>query len=142
VLFTIVDQSGGFDGAQIAVYDLRSNTSKVLFRGGSHARYVSTGHLVYSTQGALRAVPFDLRRLEISGPSTPVEDVAVPLYAASAGFFDVANDGTLVYAHGADGGGERDRPVVWVDLGAPWRASPWACGALPTQVAARDRLRP
>jgi serine/threonine-protein kinase len=127
------------DAAQIAMYDLRSNTSKVLFRGGSHARYVSTGHLVYSTQGALRAVPFDLRRLEISGPSVPVEEVALTPYAAGAGFFDIANDGTLVYAQRGDRGGDRggDRAVVWVDRHGHEESVP-----LPPRAYRQARLSP
>ncbi len=35
--------------------------------GGSHARYVPTGHIVYGVEGTLRAVAFDLRRLEVVG---------------------------------------------------------------------------
>ena len=38
---------GGRENAQIAVLDLKTSTVKVLFRGGSHARYVPTGHLIY-----------------------------------------------------------------------------------------------
>ena len=40
--------------AQVAMHDLDTGTSKVLFRGGSHARYVASGHLVYVAAGALR----------------------------------------------------------------------------------------
>ena len=34
----------------------------ILVPGGSHAHYVSSGHLVYVAGGTLRAVPFDLDR--------------------------------------------------------------------------------
>ena len=47
VLFTITPATGGIENAQIAVLDLQTGTSKVLIRGGSHAHYVPTGHLVY-----------------------------------------------------------------------------------------------
>ena len=43
VLFTITPATGGIDTAQVAVLDLRTGTSKVLIRGGSHARYVPIG---------------------------------------------------------------------------------------------------
>ena len=73
VLFTITPVTGAFDTAQVAVLDLRTGTSKVLFRGGSHARYWSrSGHLVYGVTGALRAVAFDLGRLEVVGTPAPV----------------------------------------------------------------------
>ena len=51
VLFTITSQTGGLDTAQVAVRDLRTGTHKVLLRGGSHAHYVASGHLVYVAAG-------------------------------------------------------------------------------------------
>ena len=45
---------------------------RVLVRGGSHAHYVPSGHLVYAAAGTLRAVPFDLARLETRGTPVPV----------------------------------------------------------------------
>ena len=71
VLFTVTAVGGGLDNAQIAVLDLRTGTSKVLIRGGSHAHYVPTGHLVYGVAGTLRAVAFDLGRLEWPGLRRP-----------------------------------------------------------------------
>jgi eukaryotic-like serine/threonine-protein kinase len=88
VLYTITALTGGLDAAQVAVLDLHTGTSRVLVRGGSHAHYVSSGpasptraggaggHLVYAAGGTLRAVAFDLARLETRGPSvTVVPDV-------------------------------------------------------------------
>ena len=71
VLFTITATTGGLDQAQIAVLDLRTGTQTVLIRGGSGARYVSSGHLVYAAAGTLHAVAFDLARLAVVG--TPVK---------------------------------------------------------------------
>src|SRR5205814_2382786 len=72
VLFTITPAAGGIENAQVAVLDLQTGTSKVLIRGGSHAHYVPTGHLVYGVAGTLRAVAFDLGRLEVTGTAAPV----------------------------------------------------------------------
>ena len=69
VLFTIT-ATGGPDAAQVAVLDLATGTSRVVMPGGSHAHYVQSGHLIYTAGGTLRAVPFDLDRLETRG--TPV----------------------------------------------------------------------
>ena len=69
MLFTITALTGGLDAAQVAVLDLQTGMRTVLVRGGSHAHYVSSGHLVYAAAGALRAVPFDLARLEIARPA-------------------------------------------------------------------------
>ena len=114
VLFTITSQSGGLDTAQVAVRDLRTGTQKVLLRGGSHAHYVASGHLVYVAAGTLRAIPFDPNRLETHGTAVPV----VPRLAAkSTGTADlaVAADGTLVYLDAPASFTANARTLVWVD---------------------------
>jgi serine/threonine protein kinase len=113
VLFTITAVTGGLDAAQVAVLDIQTGKHTVLFRGGSHAHYVTSGHLVYATAGTLRAVPFDLTRLETYGTSVPIERNVV---TTANGAVDavVAGDGTLAYV----AGGTVSLPtgtLVWVD---------------------------
>jgi len=100
VLFTITSGTGIADSAssQIAVLDLRSPdaTPKTLIRGGSDARYLRSGHLVYVADNSLRAVRFDLGRLQVQGSAVPV----LPSLATIGGIvgeYDVSDDGTLVY---------------------------------------------
>ena len=64
MLFTIIE-AGGIDNAEIAVLDLKTGAQKVILRGGSAPRYLPSGHLVYGAAGSLRAVAFDLERLEV-----------------------------------------------------------------------------
>jgi serine/threonine-protein kinase len=123
VLFTIVPVGGHLDASQVAVRDLRTGAQKILVPGGRYARYIETGHLVYMAGGALYAVPFDLRRLEVRGTSVSV----VPQMVTSARpTFAVAADGTLVYVVGPSGATLSARTMVWVDragreeaIGAP-----------------------
>ena len=96
VLFTITPTTGGIDASQVAVLDLRTGTQKILMRGGSQAQYVPSGHLVYVAAGTLRAVAFDLKRLEMIGTAIPVVSQVVTLPNGTAEF-DIARDGTLVY---------------------------------------------
>jgi Tol biopolymer transport system component len=110
VLFTIVPTEGS--DPQIAVLDLQTGMSKVLIRGGSHAHYVPTGHLVYGVTGTLRAVPFDLGRLDVAGTPAPVLDGVVTTGNGAADVAVAAN-GSLVYVPGRDGA--RQRSVVSVD---------------------------
>ncbi len=122
VLFTITALTGGLDAAQVAVLDLQTGQRRILLRGGSHAQYVSNGlgprrdleggHLVYAAGGALRAVPFDLARLETRGPSVAIVPEVV---TTSNGAVDavVARNGTLAYASGSGDG--TLRTLVWVD---------------------------
>ena len=127
VLFTITAATGGLDNAQIAVLDLETGTSKVLVRGGNHAHYVPTGHLVYGAGGTLRAVAFDLDRREVVGTPVPVLEEVVTT-AAGAVDVAVAANGTMVYVRGRGVAGAA-RSLVWVDrmgreepLPAPVRA--------------------
>jgi serine/threonine-protein kinase len=118
VLFTILN--GPAENAQIAVLNLVTGELKVLVSGGSYPRYARTGHIVYGIGGTLRAVPFDLKRLEVAGAPVPVLDGVITKDAATspvglgAADFALAEDGSLVYLSGDATGGLR-RTLVWVD---------------------------
>ena len=125
VLFTILARTGGLDAAQVAVLDLATGRSRVLLRGGSHAHYVpgevgaksssgrDAGHLIFATAGTLRAVAFDLERLQTLGtPVAVVNDVVTtPNGAVNA---VVTADGTLVYVPGPASTTPEGR-LTWVD---------------------------
>src|SRR5581483_7084879 len=98
--------------AQVAVLDRHTGTQKVLIRGGSHAHYVPSGHLVYAAGGSLQAVGFDLGRLAIT--TAPVS-VIPKIVTKPQGAVDLAvgSDGTMVYIPGGITG--LDRTLVWVD---------------------------
>jgi serine/threonine-protein kinase len=113
VLFTITNMTDRLQQAQVAVLDLRTGTQTVLIRGGSDARYVSSGHLVYAAEGTLRAVAFDLARLAVVGTSVAVLP-GVQTTATGAANVAVAADGTLVYIPGGMATGPRST-LVWVD---------------------------
>ena len=118
LLFTVSNSSGGssFDDAHIAVLSLATGTSRTIVPQGYHARYVSTGHIVYILGGNLMAVPFDVHRLETTGPAVPiVEGVLGRTNSGEAGFA-VSPAGFLVYASGATSTtGGVPRSLVWVD---------------------------
>ena len=107
-------QTGGLETAQVAVRDLRTGTQKVLLRGGSHGHYVASGHLVYVAAGTLRAIAFDLSRLETRGTSVPVLQRLATKESGTADFA-VATDGTLVYVDAPSGLAANARTLVWVD---------------------------
>jgi eukaryotic-like serine/threonine-protein kinase len=127
LLLTITAATGGLAAAQVAVLDLMTGTHTVLMRGGSHGHYVSSGHLVFTAEGTLRAIPFDLTRLQTRG--TPV--MVLPRLVTTArgsGDFVVADDGTLAYVDAPGATAAAGRTLVWVDregreetLGAPPR---------------------
>ena len=113
VLFTITSLSGGIDAAQVAVLDLRTGATKVLFRGGSQAQYVAGGYLVYAAAGTLRAVGFDLDRLAVIGTSVPLPE-RVAILSTDTAQFNIARDtGSLVYVERSTVAAART--LVWVD---------------------------
>ena len=115
VLFTIFPVSGGVEAAQIAVFDRQTKTHKVIIRGGSHAHYVRSGHLVYAAGNTLRAIAFDPVKLETVGtPVSVAPDVVTT--GANGGGVDaiVSANGALAYVSGA-GAVTGPRTLVWVD---------------------------
>ncbi len=121
VLFSVTTVSGAtrWDEAQIVVQSLVSGERKVLWNGGSDARYVPTGHLVYALDDHLFAVAFDVAALEVRGsPVSLVEEVYRAIAAAgpisASANYGVSDGGALVYVTGA----RRVRgpgSLVWVD---------------------------
>jgi serine/threonine-protein kinase len=116
VIFTILPTTGGLDAAQIAVLDLQTHRQTVVVRGGSHAHYVASGHLVYAAGNSLHAVIFDPTTLETRGTSVPVVPQVVTTAGNLPGGLDAvsAADGTLAYVRGT-GAGAAQRTLVWVD---------------------------
>ncbi len=114
VLFTT--SGGAGQSVHIAVLDVSTGRQHVVLEGGGAARYLPTGHLVYSQEGGLFAVPFDVTSRSVTG--TPVRVVSDALmgfpYEPALAHFAVAPSGTLVYlsSSGGDYVGER---LAWVN---------------------------
>ena len=114
VLFTIGVIGQPMDNAQIALLDLKTGQKKILIRGGSDARYINTGHLIYAAAGTIRAVRFDLGRLEVTSDPVPVVEKVNMSATTGMANFVVSQNGTLVYVAGGLVGGVT-RSVAWVD---------------------------
>ena len=112
VLFTLTSGSSPsrWDEAQIVIQSLESGERRVLVQGGSDARYLPTGHLVYALEDVLFAVPFDVDRLEVTGGGVPivegVQRAANPEITTASANYGVTDNGSLVYIQG----GETDLP--------------------------------
>jgi len=98
ILFTITSSQGS-SASQIARLDLETGEYRTLVPGAGQARYVSSGHIVYGVNGELRAVPFDLDALDVSGVPTPVLE-GVRTKPSGAASFSVSSAGTLAYLTG------------------------------------------
>jgi len=101
----------GINRQQIELLVLGTGERRVLIRAGASARYARTGHLIYVHEGNLLRVPFDLARLQVTGPPAPTLS-GVRTEREGAGQFAFAGDGTLAYVAGPFAGKGR---LVWVD---------------------------
>ena len=113
--------------SELAVLALDTGEVTRLGLVGVSPHYASTGHLVYAVlDGSVRAVPFDVDRLEVTGNPVPLlENVLVK--STGAANFSLSDNGRLVFTSGAGGGGPQ-RSLVWVDrqgqeesLGEAWQ---------------------
>jgi eukaryotic-like serine/threonine-protein kinase len=98
VLFVVgTSRITSFDDARIEVLKLDDRTRHPLVEGGTAPRYLPSGHLQYQRGGQLLAMPFDLRRLEVSGVPVAVAD-GVDYFAPSGSSYDsVSSNGTIVF---------------------------------------------
>ena len=113
VLFTSSKTGGNYEDADIVVYSMDSGKRKSLQHGGFHARYLPSGHLVYLHEGTLFAVPFDLKRLEVTGQPVPVLEGVVTVPGNGGAQFSVSETGNLAYIPGR--GGIVNVSVYWMD---------------------------
>jgi serine/threonine protein kinase/Tol biopolymer transport system component len=111
-LFT-VGAGGSFDEARIAVVWLDGGKKKFLAERGTYPRYLPTGHIVFVRGNTLFAAPFDLDRLDVTGPAVPIFD-AIRTEAIGAAHFSFARTGALVALRGP-AAASRESELVWVD---------------------------
>jgi len=135
VLFTLASSmtpqpniAAFWDNAQIVIQSIDSGDRKVIVQGGSDARYVSTGHLLYVRQGTLFAVAFDPERLLTTGNPFPVADSIRQANSLNLGGintggiggstgaaqFAVSQDGLFAYVP-QDAAAGAVRTLSWVD---------------------------
>jgi len=127
VLFAANTKTGA-ETATVEVVSLADRRRKTLVQGGAFPRYVPSftsagrgaGHLLYTSKGALLAIPFDSESLETHGTAVPIlNDIGGP--TGVAGKFDVSLTGTLIYQKGVGG----TRPMLTVQwLGSAGRREP------------------
>ena len=121
VLFSVTTGKGStrWDEGQVVVQSLRTGERTVVLEGGSDARYVRSGHLVYALENRLFAVSFDADRLEVQGGPVPVVEgvlrATAPAINSAAANYGVSDRGTLVYVTDEAARASSSRRLVWVD---------------------------
>jgi len=102
VIFTIgsVDSADYYLDARIAVQSLETGKREILPVEGTFARYDPSGYLVFAQRGGLFAVPFDLKRLQVTGPPVRVLDDVAMDASTGAIDFSLSHTGSLSYLPG------------------------------------------
>jgi serine/threonine-protein kinase len=109
VLFTAT-VAGGAIGS-LRVLPKGGGAPKTLVENAPYGRYLDGGYLVYYQDGKLFAAPFNLDRLEISGPASLVVG-HVAADTVRGAIFEASLSGTVIYRRGDE---ETSRVVSWME---------------------------
>jgi serine/threonine protein kinase/Tol biopolymer transport system component len=104
-----------FDDALIVAQRLATGERKILVRGGTYARYIPTGHLIYIRGNHILAVPFDPDRLEVTGSPVPVETGGWMNRGSGLATMDISNNGTMVFAASSADAMFSTISLAWLD---------------------------
>jgi eukaryotic-like serine/threonine-protein kinase len=114
ILLSVTMGAPGFDQSRVVVMSLETGKHRTVVEQGYHARYVSSGHIVYALGANLMAVPFDVRRLITTGPPVPLVEGVRSRSTTGEICFGVSSTGFLVYQPGTASVGAQ-RTLTWVD---------------------------
>ncbi len=116
VLFTLRTGAAAWHDSAIVIQELATGMRHVLVNGGTDGRVLPTGHLVYSREGTLFAMPFDATRLVVTGGAVPVQEgIQQSAGGGQSGAAQVAwsDQGAFVFVPGS--AGSTVRALVWID---------------------------
>ncbi len=114
VIYSVRQRNSTFNEGEIVVQPVGGGARQVVIPAGTDGRVLPSGYLVYWRDGSLWGRAFDERALQLSGGSVPLEEgvrAATVGTGTGIGQFSVADNGTLVFAPGADA----LLTLVWVD---------------------------
>ncbi len=111
----IAGGAAAWDDPAIVVHELATGQRTVLVNGGTDARVLPTGHLVYSREATLFAVLFDEARLVVAGGAVPVQQGIQQASSAASGAAQRAwsDAGAFVFVTGSTT--SIDRALVWIN---------------------------
>ncbi|MBI3834154.1 MAG: serine/threonine-protein kinase [Planctomycetes bacterium] len=124
IVFTVgtEDSPGGYDDCNIEAVSLKTGVRRVLVKGGSMARYVAPGHLIFGRRNVLFGIPIDPSTATTSGHPAPLLDGVAGETTSGAVHFAVARNGTLIYVPAESE--NVDNELVWIDRAGQVTAIP------------------
>jgi serine/threonine-protein kinase len=115
VLIFTIGAEGDSANSEIAVQSLDTGESKVLVEGATYGRIISTGHLIYFSEGTMLAVPFDLDRLELRGSPVRLLEGISQNPSSGAPRCDFSSGSVLLYLAQESGKALDDVELTWWD---------------------------
>jgi len=106
----------------VGLVDLATGKVRLAVEEGGNPRYHRTGHLLFTRSETLLAVPFDLKTLEAKGTPMAVETGLRTENTWAPAWFELSENGTLLYSPGGRVGGNRGLALV----GPDGKAAPWS----------------
>jgi serine/threonine-protein kinase len=100
LLFTIATGTSfdRWNSARIVVDSLDSGQRTTVIDGGTDARYLPSGHLIYARDDVLYAVSFDAQRLQVTGaPVAMIEAIDTGSGETGASHYFVSDTGVLIF---------------------------------------------
>lgn len=113
MLYTAAKTVANYTDASIVIQPLPRGPRKVLVREGYFVRYLPSGHIAFVRDATLFVAPFDLSRLELTGPFAPVIDHISAYTGLGSALFAVSDTGTAVFA--SELATALTAPIVWLD---------------------------
>jgi serine/threonine-protein kinase len=106
VLYTASPSAGDYSNASSIVESIPGGDRRVIHQGGSYARYLSSGHLVYLQGSTVYAAPFDIQQMKLTGEPAAILDAiqAAPLINGGMNFA-FSTSGSIAYVAGTAYGG-------------------------------------
>jgi Tol biopolymer transport system component len=108
--FVFLGDAPTTENHHIRVGSLDSQESQVLFSAVTRIAYAAPGFLLYVSQGALVAQPFDPQKLKVTGEATVVAERIATVGANHEFDFSVSDNGVLAYQTGSI-----QSQLVWLD---------------------------
>jgi serine/threonine-protein kinase len=133
VLFNV--EIAGETNPNLAVQSLDTGERRILAPDGTNGRFVAPGHLMYARAGGIVAVPFDAKRLQVTGDPIAIVESVMQSPATNAAQYAVSGSAWLVYARAASEIAQSR--LAWVDRTG--RAQPLQA---PLRAYLRPRLSP
>ena len=85
-----------YDESNICVLSLETGKPTNLIKRGTHPLYSPTGHILFGRSSSYWAVPFDAKRLQVTGPEVPV-CAGIHIYENGFAEFRISTNGTLIF---------------------------------------------